>query len=176
MSACNRKLHEVVRSFEPPDMWHLTVKFLGHSSENLNDEAIIDLLPELYDLTKKYLPLTIYIRGFSTFTYKNNRNSVIFLKVMPNKALIEMHYEICEKFSDRFIFFDHADKDNFEPHITLSKDLYKGKDEKIERLVARSRKMAKRRLKLDDLVVMSPTRLFPVTKEINRPLICPPVK
>jgi 2'-5' RNA ligase len=176
ISACNRKLKEICRSFEPPAMWHLTVKFLGHSSEHLNDETILTRLPEIYEVAKKYMPLAIYVRGFSTFSYKGNQNSVIFLRVMPNQQLINLHNEICEVFSDDFQVFPHADHDNYEPHITLSKDLYDNKTALIEKTVARSKKMAKRRLKLDDLVVMSPNRLFPVTDDLSEPFICPPVK
>lgn len=176
ISACNRKLSEVCRSFEPIETAHITVKFLGHSSDHLNEDSIIDYLPAIYATAKKYLPLSIYVRGFSTFQYEKNRNSVIFLKVMPNEKLNRFHQEICEVFSDAFDIFPHADQENFEPHLTLSKDLYPGKDQQIARLITRSHKMAKRLLKLDDLVVMSPNRFFPVQSQINRPLICPPVR
>lgn len=176
LSACNRKLSRVCRSFEPLATAHLTIKFLGHSSDYLNDEKIIELLPEIYEVSKNYLPLSIFVRGFSTFTYGNNKNSVIFLKVMPNEQLENFHNEICEVFAKRFEIFPHADQENFEPHITLSKDIFSEKTELIEKLLTRSKKMAKRRLKLDDLVVMSANRLFPVQAEIDRPLICPPVK
>lgn len=176
LASCNRKLGEICRSFEPPETSHLTVKFLGHSSEYLNDETIIDYLPQIYEAAREFLPLNIYVRGFATFDYENNKNSVIFLKVMPNEQLTKLHNKICEEFSRQFETFPHADLDNFEPHITLSKDLYREKEQKIARLISRSKKMAKRRLKLDDLVVMSPTRLFPVVENVTLPLICPPVK
>lgn len=176
ISACNRKLGEVCRSFEPVETAHITVKFLGHSSEHLNEERIIEYLPAIHEIAQKYLPMTLYFRGFSTFQYEVGRNAVIFLKIMPSAALNAFHHEVCEVFADTFEIFPHADQHNFEPHLTLSKDLHQNKNLQIARLIARSHKMAKRMLKLDDLVVMSPNRLFPVQSEVSLPLICPPVK
>ena len=176
ISACNRKLGEVCKSFEPIETAHITVKFLGHSSEHLNEESIIEYLPKIHRIAEKYLPISLFIRGFSTFQYEKGKSSVIFLKVLPNQQLINFHNEICDVFADAFEVFPHADQENFEPHLTISKDIKPGQDNKIDKLVARSHKMAKRMLKLNDLGVMSPNRLFPVTTDITLPLICPPVK
>lgn len=157
-------------------MAHMTVKFLGHSSDHLNDETIVDYLPKIHEIARKYIPISLYVRGFSTFNYEGNRNSVIFLKVLPNKKLTLFHNEICEVFSGAFDFFPHADQENFEPHITISKSLYPNIHQKIEKAVSRSRKMAKRLVKLNDLVVLSSCRMFPVVESVTLPLICPPVK
>ncbi|MFZ5952618.1 MAG: 2'-5' RNA ligase family protein [Candidatus Rifleibacteriota bacterium] len=176
IAACNRKLSEVCRSFEPIETAHITVKFLGHSSDHLNEETVIEYLPEIHRIARKYMPMTLYLRGFSTFQYEEGRSAVIFLKVLPSARLTSLHHEICDKFAGIFDIFPHAEHENFEPHLTLSKDVFSEKSQQIARIVARSHKMAKRMVKLDDLVVMSPSRLFPVVSEITTPLICPPVR
>ncbi len=175
LSACQQKLKAVCNSFEPPETAHLTVKFLGFSSDFLNDQRIIELLPEICRMASKYLPLKIYVRGFETFRYAEGRATVVFLKVLPCAALQELHNEVCERFSE-FELFPHADRDNFQPHITLSKDLDPTKEQLLQKLIVRSRKMAKRHLKVGDLVVMTPNRMFPVQADIREPLICPPVR
>lgn len=175
LAGCQHKLTNICNSVEPPETAHLTVKFLGFSSDFLDDKRIIKLLPEIYRIAQKYLPLKIYLRGFDTFKYGEGRANVIFLKVMPCEALIALHNEICDHF-EQFELFPHADKDNFQPHITLSKDLIHSREQQLHKILLRSRKMAKRHLKVSDLVVMSPNRMFPVMAEIPEPLICPPVR
>ena len=175
LASCQQKLTNICNSFEQPESAHLTVKFMGHSSGYLDDAKIVELLPQIHRIASKYLPLKIYLRGFDVFRYDQNRITVVFLKVMPNQQLNAFHNELCEQF-DEFDVFTHADKENYQPHITLSKDLKPGNEAQIMRLVSRSRKMAKRHLKIDDLVVMSPNRLFPVTDDPGATLICPPVK
>ena len=175
LSACQQKLVQVCNSFEAPETAHLTVKFLGFSSDFLDDARIVELLPEIHAIAAKYLPLKIYMRGFEMFRYAEGRATVVFLKVLPCPALIDLHNEICDRFGE-FEVFPHADKDNYQPHITLSKDLKAGSGEQLQRIVNRSRKMAKRHLKVCDLVVMSPNRMFPVMAEVPEHLICPPVK
>ncbi|PKL42056.1 MAG: hypothetical protein CVV41_16540 [Candidatus Riflebacteria bacterium HGW-Riflebacteria-1] len=175
LSACQQKLTTICKSFEEPESAHLTVKFLGRASGYLDDDKIIELLPQIHRIASKYLPLKIYLRGFDVFKYEHNRITVVFLKVLPNARLSAFHHELCEQFEE-FDTFQHADKENYQPHITLSKDLIPDNEQQIMRLVSRSRKMAKRHLKIDDLVVMGPNRLFPVTDDLSAPLICPPVK
>lgn len=176
ISACNRKLSEVCRSFEPIETAHITVKFLGHSCDHLNEDTIVDYLPRIHEIAREFVPLKVFVRGFSTFQYETGRKSVIYLRIMPNSRLEDFHHKVCDYFSDVFETFPHADQHNFEPHLTLSKDLYQHKNQLIERIIARSHKMAKRMLKLDDLVVMSANRLYPVQAEVSLPIICPPVK
>lgn len=175
LTACQQKLVSICDSFEAPENAHLTVKFLGHASGYLDDEKIVTLLPQIHRIATRYLPIKIYLRGFDVFRYENNRITVVFLKVLPNERLNAFHNEICETFAE-FDTFQHADKENYQPHITLSKSIKTGCEDKIMRLVSRSHKMAKRHLKIDDLVVMSPNRLFPVTDDLTATLICPPVK
>ncbi|MBU1106827.1 MAG: 2'-5' RNA ligase family protein [Candidatus Riflebacteria bacterium] len=175
LASCQQKLTTICNSFEPPENAHLTVKFMGHSSGYLDDEKIVELLPQIHRIASKYLPLKIYLRGFDVFRYEHGRITVVFLKVMPNQRLNAFHHELCENFAE-FETFSHADKENYQPHITLSKDLKPDNEKQIMRLVSRSHKMAKRHLKIDDLVVMSPNRLFPVTADQSTSLICPPVK
>ncbi len=172
---CQQKLADICQSFEPPELAHLTVKFMGHASGYLDDGKIIELLPQIHRIAAKYLPIKIYLRGFDFFKYDHNRITVIFLKVSHNDRLYALHHELCESFAE-FDTFQHADKENYLPHITLSKDLKPNNERQIIRLVSRSRKMAKRHLKIDDLVVMGPSRLFPVTDDLTGPIICPPVK
>lgn len=174
-ATCQRKLDAVCNSFEPPELGHLTVKFLGFSSEFLNDARIVELLPVIHEVTRKYLPLKIFVRGFDTFTYAQGRNKVIYLKVLPNPALNALHHEFCDKFSE-FEMFPHADKENFQPHITLSKDILPDCHEQLNKILLRSKKMAKRHIKISDLVVMNAYRLFPVTDKLTPHLICPPAR
>lgn len=172
---CQKKLSNVCNGFEPYESAHMTMKFLGFSSDFLNDEKIIELLPTIYTIVSEYLPVKIYLRGFGTFSYAEGRSTVVYLKVLPNERLNKLHNELCDRFAE-FDIFPHADRENFLPHITLSKDIAPDRLEKLARIVCRSNKMAKRHLKIDDLVVMTPFRMFPVTARIDRPLICPPVK
>lgn len=174
-TACQQKLTKVCASFEQPELCHLTVKFLGFSSEFLTETKVIELLPTIYEVAKNYLPLKIYVRGFEIFSYAEKKSRVVFLKVLPNKALTNLHHEFCDHFPE-FEIFSHADKDNFQPHITLSKDLKTDCDKQLQRILLRSKKTAKRHVKVSDLVVMTPYRLFPVAAKINDSLICPPVK
>ncbi len=175
LAACQQKLVKVCSSFEAPETAHMTVKFLGFSSDFLNDQRVIELLPELYNICVKYLPLKIYLRGFDIFRYAEGRATVIFLKVLPCQALKALHHEVCDRFKE-FEIFPHADKHNYQPHITLSKDIKPHSEDQLQKILLRSRKMSKRHLKVSDLVVMSPNRMFPVLAEIPDPLICPPVK
>jgi 2'-5' RNA ligase len=96
-ATCRQKLAEVCNSFEPAELSHLTVKFLGFSSEFLDEKKIIELLPLLYEMTRKYLPLKIYVRGFDTFTYASGRSTVVYLKVLPNEKLSALHHELCDR-------------------------------------------------------------------------------
>ncbi|NCB40012.1 MAG: 2'-5' RNA ligase family protein [Erysipelotrichia bacterium] len=175
LSSCQQKLKSVCNSFEAPETAHLTVKFLGFSSDFLDDARIIELLPIIHRIALKYLPLKIYVRGFDTFSYAEGKSTVIFLKVLPSAQLNAFHHEICSSFAE-FEIFPHADRDNFQPHITLSKDLKHNHTEQMQRIILRSRKMAKRHLKISDLVVMTPNRMFPVQAEISEPMICPPTR
>lgn len=173
---CQKKLSGVCASFEPYESAHMTVKFLGFSSEFLDDDKVIELLPMIHEIASRYLPLKIYLRGFGTFSYAEGRSTVVYMKVLPNDQLKRFHHELCDRFAE-FDFFPHADKENFLPHITLSKDICTNMTDRLNRVVSRSNRMAKRHLKIDDLVVMTPFRMFPVTRlKTDGPLICPPVK
>lgn len=175
LGSCQQKLAGVCKSFESPETAHITVKFLGFSSDFFDDKRVIELLPELYRICSRYLPLKIYMRGFDVFKYAEGRATVIFLKILPCQALWALHNELCDRFEE-FEIFPHADRQNYQPHITLSKDLKPNQEEHLQKILLRSRKMAKRHLKLNDLVVMSPNRMFPVLAEIPEPLICPPAR
>lgn len=176
LNTCHKRLAGICRSFEAIENSHITLKFLGYSSSLLDDEKIIRLLPEIRALAQNYMPLRAYIRGFDTFEYQDAKSPVIFVKVLLNSQLEQLHNEICVKFATHFDFFEQADGKNFLPHITISKDMRPEKRRVLDRVIYRSKKNAKRRIKLNDLVIMTPTRLYSVIPGYESHLICPPVK
>ena len=176
LATCHRKLSSVCQDFEPPEIAHITVKYLGQSSDYLTDKRVVSFLPRIAELVKEFIPLSIYVRGFDTFYYEEGRSPVIFLKVLPNEKLLKLHQTICEEMGNEIDIFPHADGENFQPHITISKHLIPGAQRKLNRIIFRSKRGKKRMLKLYDMVVFSPNRMFHVSKEQHKNLICPPVK
>lgn len=176
LHTCHKRLAGICQSFEAIENSHITLKFLGYSSTLLDDEQIIKLLPDIQAVARNYMPLRAYIRGFDTFDYHDSRSPVVFIKVLLNDQLESFHHEICESFASHFDFFEQADGKNFLPHITISKDVRPEKTRALERVIHRSKKNAKRRIKLNDLVIMTPTRLFSVIPGDESHFICPPVK
>ncbi len=174
--SCQRKLNGLFHNFVPSENTHLTVKFLGHSKEFFDEDALIELIPEIARIAKKHIPLKIFVRGFDLFHYEEGKSPVIFLKVMPNDKLMAFHNELIETLGKKIQTFDFADASNYQPHITLSKNMLIGSERKLSKVIYRSKKGKKRLIKLDDLVVLTPNRMFPVSENLKSPFICPPLK
>lgn len=170
-----RKFSDICETLEIPANAHVTLKFLGHSSEYLTEKRILGFIPEISEIANKFTPINVYVKGFSTFTYDAGKSPVIFLKILPNDKLSKLHKTICENFKDRVDYFPHADGENFQPHITISKNLKSGKEKKLAQIISRGHKMKKRMIKLSDLVILTPNRMFHVTKEPDFSNICPPI-
>jgi hypothetical protein len=83
---------------------------------------------------------------------------------------------LIETLGKRIQEFDFADGINYQPHITLSKNILPGSERRLDRIIYRSKKGKKRMIKLDDIVVLTPNRMFPVSENIKSPIICPPSK
>jgi len=163
ISCYHRRLSGFCSEFDPPETAHLTVKYLGYESPKFPEAAAEGLIPILAKICKPFLPLRVYIRGIDIFIAdKERQETVVFLKILPNSDLKGLHNEIRSALGDTLEEFPHADGDNFVPHITISKHLQECYNDKIKRLIQRSRKTAKRLFKLTDLVLFTPSAIYPV--------------
>lgn len=175
LASYQTKLFGICKSFECPYDAHITVKFLGHSSDYLTQETILQFIPDIYKIAKRFVPIGVYLKGIETFEYEEGKSPVIFLKIMPNKKLNDFHQAICDELGDRIDLFPHADGVNFHPHITLSKKLRSKQKKKLDKIIHRSKKAKKRLIKLEDLVILTPNRMFHISETPDFSMICPPL-
>lgn len=169
------KLQKICDSIEDPFTAHITVKFLGHSSDYLTKERVIGFIPEIYRIAKRFVPIGVYVKGIETFNYHEGKSPVVYLKILPNQKLLEFHKALCDELGDRIDIFPHADGENYLPHITLSKFLKPQYAKKLNTIIHRSKKAKKRLIKIEDLVIFTPSRMFHVSESPDFSMICPPL-
>lgn len=165
ISCYHRKLNGLCERFDPIESAHLTVKYLGYSSPSFTEDDVFNLLPKISDISKKYIPLKIYIRGIDIFCHNEAEERVfylVYLKVLPNPELERFHADVMSSLGSAIDAFPHADGPNFKPHITISKGVPQNNVDRIKKLIVRSRKTCKRMYKMDELVVFTPTVTLPV--------------
>ncbi|QTA38148.1 RNA 2',3'-cyclic phosphodiesterase [Thermosipho ferrireducens] len=113
-------------SWVKPENMHLTLFFLGDVRESLIDNMAEHLNKRLAGFPS----FSIEISGFGYFRFRN-RPRVVFLKVVPSKALQTLYLEMRSELKKLKIPFD--DQGNFVPHITLGR--VKESPEKWENLL-----------------------------------------
>lgn len=99
---------------------HLGLKYLGYDTD-YTEEYMETLIPELQDITRRYLPIRLTVQGIAGFwsTPDWQCKPVIFLRVLQNKRLQELHEEIVEELGDRVDTFTFIEGRYYTPHITL---------------------------------------------------------
>ncbi len=102
------------------DSIHLGLKYMGYDKE-YNDAYMLQFIPEIKEIAKKYLPLDLSVRGLAGFwsSQNDNSNPIIFLKVLPNKKLQQLHDEIRAALSSRVDTFMLTEGTHYTPHITI---------------------------------------------------------
>ena len=163
MAVFRRKLAECCREFEPPESAHLTVKYLGFPAQDFSEEELARFIPRLAAIARPFLPLAISLRDLDTFREPPPCQPVVYLKVLSSEPLRQLHEKLREGLSRIAESFPHGDGKNFKPHITLSKKLDAQQTRRLEQIIFRSKKAAKRRFQLSRLVLMTPAAVYPIT-------------
>lgn len=159
-----RRLAGCCHRFDPTETLHLTIKYLGYPSESFPERAVKNLIPKISELLRSFIPVRITIRGIDIFgdTDDPEREPVIFLKVLDTEPLRQMHEILRRELGCSIEPFPHADGANFRPHITISKQIDRGKLPMVRRLIYRSHKTSKREYSLSNLVLFTPNATYPI--------------
>jgi hypothetical protein len=97
-------------------MAHIAIKYLGFH-KNYSNAQIKKLVPELKEISKKYLPLEIDVSGLKIGTKFNNVGVLLDYKAPP--LLRKFHNEVINRLGDKIDFFEDRDGKMFEHHISL---------------------------------------------------------
>lgn len=157
--------------FDPLDVAHLTIKYLGYSGEGMSEEDVHNLLPRIAEIAKPFLPMKVFVRGLDLFFYTAEKSPLVYLKVLPSKELSELHEAVRSGLGKAIDAFPHADGENFKPHITLSKQIWGNGTDRLRQLIHRSHKSAKRLFKLTDLVVFTPNDVYQILPHLSQPKV-----
>jgi len=162
LSLFHRKLAAYCLKFDEPETAHLTVKYLGYSSEKFPESHVIGLIPQIAEIARPFLPIDISIRGLDIFKQHAHADPVVFIKVLDCEKLFLLHLALQRGLGNSIDKFPHADGENFKPHITLSKKIDLQKIEPLKKIIFRSKKMAKRHFRLEKLALLTPEAIFPI--------------
>ncbi|MFA5888064.1 MAG: 2'-5' RNA ligase family protein [Candidatus Nanoarchaeia archaeon] len=115
-----RLLDGLMENYIQFDSLHLGLKYMGYDKE-YNDAYMMQFIPEIKTIAKKYLPLDLSVKGIAGFwsSPKWKCKPVIFLKVLPNKKLQQLHDEIREALGSRVDTFVLTEGKHYTPHITI---------------------------------------------------------
>jgi len=134
------KLKGLVEQQVPLEHVHLGLKYLGYDND-FNQEYILGLVPLLQEIAKKHLPLPITIKGLATFNDRPEWPSgppIIFLNVLPNKQLQDLHNEICVALNNKTDTFELTQGDHYTPHITIACGS-KEKEQEIKKIIEQTK-------------------------------------
>ncbi len=162
IASFRRKLAGLCLRFDPLEISHVTVKYLGYSSPGMTEENVVGLIPRIREIAGRFIPLRVFVRGIDMFDKEPIVNPVVFLKILPCSELQAFHESVRSGLGKEIEDFPHADGENYLPHITVSKMVDRRKIEAIRRVIYRSRKCGKNSFKLTDLVVFTPLATYPV--------------
>lgn len=167
----HRRLNGLCSRFDPLDLAHLTIKYLGYPGEGMAEQDVRNLLPRIAEIVKPFLPMKVFLRGLDLFSYAAEKSPLVYLKVLPSQELTELHEAVRHGLGKAIDDFPHADGENFKPHITLSKQIWPNDTGRLKQLIHRSHKSAKRMVKLTDLVVFTPNDVYQVIPCFSLPKI-----
>ncbi len=167
----HRRLNGLCSKFDPLDVAHLTVKYLGYPGESMTEQDVRNFLPHIARIAMPFLPMKVFVRGLDLFSYTAEKSPLVYLKVLPSKELSELHEAIRCGLGKAIDAFPNADGENFKPHITLSKQIWGKNTDKLRQMIHRSHKSAKRLFKLTDLVVFTANDVYQVLPNLSLPKI-----
>ncbi|HOY68415.1 MAG TPA: 2'-5' RNA ligase family protein [Candidatus Ozemobacteraceae bacterium] len=167
----HRRLNGICSKFDPLDVAHLTVKYLGYPGDGMTERDVRNLLPRIAEIAQPFLPMKVFVRGLDLFSYEASKSPLVYLKVLPSRDLAALHEAIRNGLGKAIDAFPHADGENFKPHITLSKQIAGEDLDRLLQLIHRSHKSAKRMFKLADLVVFTANDVYQVLPNLSLPKI-----
>lgn len=167
----HRRLNGLCSRFDPLDLSHLTIKYLGYSGEGMTEQAVRNMLPRIAEIAKPFLPMKVFMRGLGLFSYSAEKSPLVYLKVLPSTELTGLHEAIRHGLGKAIDDFPHADGENFKPHVTISKQILDNGKDRLQQLIHRSNRSAKRMFKLTDLVVFTPRDVYQVIPGFSSPRI-----
>ena len=156
IASCYRKLSGVCEGFAAPNMAHVSVKYLGYPGPRFPESILPALISRIRELAHPFVPLKMSIRGMDCFENEHGEVHVVYLKVLPNQALQNLHETLLKGLGSAIDPFPHTDGENYRPHITLSLQIRPKKSVELRRIVHRSRKSAKRQFRLSQLGLLTP--------------------
>jgi 2'-5' RNA ligase len=162
MGLFKRKLQGLCAQFENYETAHLTVKYVGYLSEGFSESHAISLIPRIAEIARPLVPVNVAIRGIELFENDQGEAIVAYMKVLSGEKLVALHEAIRHGLGNAVEAFPHADGPQYRPHITVSKDLLPNRVPALQKMVLRSKKSAKRHLRLTELVFMTPTAIYPI--------------
>jgi 2'-5' RNA ligase len=142
---------------------HITIKYLGYH-KNYSNREIESLIPDLKEISKKYLPLEINVKGLDIRQNKNYYpGGGVLIKFWPTDKIRKFHEEVIKKLN--VDIFRNMDGKNFDPHIVLAGyDVRKADVTKLKRIVYSSRKDKEMLLRLTEPYIFfknrGPVKIF----------------
>jgi len=95
---------------------HITIKYLMYHKRESNKD-IRELIPELKEISKRYLPIKISVKGIKIGT--KYKDIGILLNFKSNKKIKDFHKEVLDKLKGKIDIFQEMDGANFSPHIAI---------------------------------------------------------
>ena len=117
---------------------HINIKYLGYR-KNYSKKHIKKLIPELKEISKKFLPLEIEVKGIKIATGKYNSIGVL-LNYKSNPKIKKFHKEVMTKLKNKIDFFEYSDEKNFRHHIVIGSCPIKNQNLKTLRKLSRKSK------------------------------------
>ncbi len=119
---------------------HITIKYLGYHKKYSNKE-ILRLAPKLKEISLKYLPLEVKVRGIKVGTKHDDVG--VLLNFKRNPKIDKFHNEIINSLGKDIDNFENIDGKNFAQHITISSGQKTHDNIKNLRRIARESKFDK---------------------------------
>ncbi len=163
-----RRICKYCLDMDRPAIAHLTLKYLGYRNHPDDDAAMVALIPEIAAIVRPYLPIPIDTKGLDLFWTDPEQDPVVFLKILDHRLLRTIHLELLHHLGPRIRLFPRADDVNYHPHITLSKRVKKQAVPNLLELMHFMRREPRRRIWLEELVLMTPERVHVVARANDR--------
>jgi len=142
---------------------HITIKYLGYHKKYSNKE-IKKLTPKIKEISKKYLPLEIKIKGLNLgMNPAYYPCGGILLDFKPKTKVRRFHQDIIQ--SLKVDIYKNIDRSNFDPHIALAEfDMRKADIKKLKEIVKESKKDKELRIRLTSVYIFfknkGPVQIF----------------
>ncbi|MHB9019674.1 MAG: hypothetical protein ACYC3G_02265 [Minisyncoccota bacterium] len=118
MNKINKKLKGLSNWQQNSKTAHISIKYLGYY-KNYSRKYIIKLIPDIKEISKKFLPIKLNIKGVKINGVPKSDKLDVFILIKRDKKIQALHNQIKRKLQNKIDHFTDWEGSLFLPHVTV---------------------------------------------------------